>query len=284
MEYGDNIGKAILGWAEDDGYLQTRGREYTLPEGSPELWVATNPDLSPVEPYWGEVRPFVLAYTDECAVQLNMPFDTDPDSTFYRQAQEVMDVGDDLTPEERATAEFWLDNLRTTGTPAGHWVLIENQLVDQLDLTLNRAAEMYGMVGIVLADSFISCWSLKYQVLLLRPETYINEYISRRWRPYITTPMFPEYPSGHSTASSAAAEMLTFLFGTVAFTDESKVQFGMEPRSYTSFEQAASEAAISRLYGGIHYRAAIENGLDMGRCVAQRALDNIVMNQITQGE
>jgi membrane-associated phospholipid phosphatase len=143
---------------------------------------------------------------------------------------------------------------------------------------------MYGMVGMVLGDSFISCWSLKYQVNLLRPETYINEFISRRWRPFIQTPPFPEYPSGHSVVSAAAADMLTYLFGTVAFTDTAHEDEGQIPRSFTSFEAAANEAAISRLYGGIHYRSAIENGMRMGRCIVEHTLNNIIMRPVSQGE
>jgi hypothetical protein len=284
IQFGDDLAKALLEWADADNYRETRGLEYEFQTGYPFLWQATNPDLLPVEPFWGEVRPFALDYTEQCDVPLDMEFSAEADSTFYQQALEVMNTGDRLDRDQRATAAYWLDNLSETGTPAGHWVLIENQLVEQLDLTLDAAAQMYGMTNMALADAFTGCWALKYRVLLLRPETYIQEYISPRWRPYITTPMFPEYPSGHSVVSAAAAQMLTALFGQVAFTDTAKVQFGMPPRSYTSFDAAAQEAATSRLYGGIHFRAAIENGMDMGRCIADQLLNRIVMNQLLQGE
>lgn len=284
LQFGDDLAKALLEWADADGYRETRNREYEVPSGYPFLWQATNPDLRPVEPYWGEIRTFALSHIDVCDIDMRMEFSTEPESTFYQQALEVMTTGDRITREQRDIAEYWLDNLRQTGTPAGHWVLIENQMVEHLDLTLDLVAQMYGMTNMAMADAFTACWALKYRVLMLRPETYIQEYISPRWRPYITTPMFPEYPSGHSVVSAAAAEMLTYLFGQVAFTDTAKVQFGMAPRAYTSFDAAAQEAAISRLYGGIHYRAAIENGMDMGRCVTNHLLDHIVMNQVTQGE
>ena len=162
--------------------------------------------------------------------------------------------------------------------------MIENQLVDQLGLSLDRAAEMYGMVGITLADSFISCWSAKYQYNLLRPVSYIQSHIRRSWAPYIQTPPFPEYPSGHSVVSAAAADVLTSLLGPVAFTDTLHVADGEAPRHFTSFEAAANEAAISRLYGGIHYRSAIENGMRQGRCIADHLLRNIQLNPISQGE
>jgi membrane-associated phospholipid phosphatase len=196
----------------------------------------------------------------------------------------VHNIGSRLTREQREIAEWWVDTPGITGTPAGHWVLLQNQLVDDLDLNLLQAGEMYGMMGMVLADSFIAAWSLKYQINLLRPVTYIQEHISRRWQPYIETPPFPEYPSGHSVVSGAAADMLTFLFGGVAFTDRTNVVRGLPPRSFTTFESAAYEAAISRLYGGIHFRTAIENGLRMGECITATALDWVVMRPFSQGE
>jgi membrane-associated phospholipid phosphatase len=227
-----------------------------------------------------------LFYAEVCHVPLNMPFDTDLDSAFYAQANEVFEVGNSLTPEQQEIARFWFDPPNQTGLPAGHWVSIENQMVEQRDLNLEQTAGMYSLVGMALADSFISAWSLKYEVMLLRPETYIHEYIRDSWQPYIQTPPFPEYPSGHSVTSAAAAEVLTSLFGIVAFTDRTHVIYDHEPlvREFTSFEAAASEAAISRLYGGIHYRTAIENGMRQGRCVGQQVLENIQLGPIPQGE
>jgi membrane-associated phospholipid phosphatase len=145
---------------------------------------------------------------------------------------------------------------------------------------------MYLLVNGALADAFISGWSLKYEVNLIRPVTYIQLYQRRNWEPYIQTPPFPEYPSGHSVASGAAAEVLTTMFGQVAFIDRTPILNGHEnmQRSFTSFEAAASEAAISRMYGGIHYRAAIENGLRQGRCVGQSMLNNIRLRSIPQNE
>jgi hypothetical protein len=282
LEFGDELGAALNEWIASDGFADTRGVAYELPVGD-GLWTPTTEGTNPAEPYWGQIRPFALDYADRCAVEMNLEYSSDPDSTFYAQAMEVKEVGDNLTEEQQATARFWVDTPAITGTPAGHWVSIENQLVEQLDLPLDRAAEMYALVGMSLADAFISCWSLKYQVNLLRPETYIHANIRRSWQPYIQTPPFPEYPSGHSVVSAAAAEVLTGLFGTVAFTDATHVSRGEAPRWFTSFEAAATEAAISRLYGGIHYRLSIENGMRQGRCVGQRVLDNIQLNPIRQG-
>src|SRR5258708_39241550 len=188
---------------------------------------------------------------------------------------EVKTTRDNLTEEQKAIAKFWVDTPGITGTPAGHWVSIENQLVSQLHRRLDRAAAMYALVGVALGEAFISCWGLKYQITLIRPETYIKRSFRRSWAPYIQTPPFPEYPSGHSVASAAAAEVLTSLFGTVAFKDNTHKLHNMPPRYFTSFEAAANEAAISRLYGGIHYRPGIENGLRQGRCGGATAVSRI---------
>lgn len=284
VEYGQEIAQAIIDWKASDGYAETRGLTWDGPSWHPSYWVPTSDGQVAAEPYWGQIRPFGLEWADECLEPQNVYYDEDPESTFYQQALEVKNVGDDLTEEQRAIARWWVDSPALTGTPAGHWVMIENQMVDQLGLSLARASEMYAMVGITLADSFISCWSAKYQVNLLRPVSYIQSHIRRSWAPYIQTPPFPEYPSGHSVVSAAAADVLTSMLGVVAFTDTLHVPDGERPRHFTSFEAAANEAAISRLYGGIHYRSAIENGMRQGRCIAGHLLDNIQLNPIAQGE
>jgi hypothetical protein len=205
---------------------------------------------------------------------------------FYKQALEVMTTGQNLTPEQQEIARFWIDTPGESGTPSGHWVMLVSQLIEQQGLSLGRAAEAFAMNGISVMDSFISAWSLKYQTVLLRPVTYINRYINRRWRSFLETPNFPEYPSGHSVVSAAAAEVLTDYFGIVAFLDSSptRLGIGLSPRAFTSIEAAASEAAISRLYGGIHYRTGIENGMKQGRCIGEVITNRIRLRPVAQGE
>jgi hypothetical protein len=285
-EFGEELGKAIVDWAEDDNYLETRDMNptYEIPAGEPYMWELTSPDTRPAEPYWGQIRPFALDFADECAYPMNYEFSTDEDSPFYQQALEVYEIGNNLTQEQRDDVEWWIDTPGLTGAPAGHWIKIGTQMVEHLNLDLVRTAEMYSLLGIGVADAFISCWSMKYQVNLLRPVTYIQEYISRRWNSFVETPPFPEYPSGHSVVSGAAADVLTNLFGQVAFTDTANVNRGLAPHSFTSFEQAAREAADSRILGGIHFRAAVENGVRQGQCVTARIFDRIILNPIRQGE
>lgn len=284
VEFGESVGQAMLEWVATDNFAETRGMTWEMPTGDPSFWVPTRSNQRPVEPFWGQIRPFALYYADACAVHRNIDFSEEEGSTFYLQALEVKTTGDNLTNEQKDIARFWVDTPGETGTPAGHWMLLANQMVDVLDLKLERSAMMYALVGIAVGDSFISTWSYKYQDNLLRPETYIQEYIDPQWQPLIASPGFPEYPSGHSVVSGAASEVLTGMFGIVAFTDRSGQKHRLGERSFTSFEAAASEAAISRLYGGIHYRAAIENGLRQGRCIGRNVLDYVSLRPQPQGE
>jgi membrane-associated phospholipid phosphatase len=130
---------------------------------------------------------------------------------------------------------------------------------------LPATAEAFARTAVALADGFIGAWEEKYRSAVLRPETVINRWMDEGWQPLLQTPPFPEYPSGHSVISTAAAEVLTDLYGDGhAFTDSTEVPFGLPVRSFPSFRAAAREAAMSRLYAGIHYRHAIEAGAVQG--------------------
>ena len=150
-------------------------------------------------------------------------------------------------------------------SPGGHWVNITRLACQKVGVDFIQTAEAYACVSITLADAFISCWDEKYRSNVIRPETYINQYIDADWFPLLQTPPFPEYTSGHSVVSTAASIMLTNLFGeNFSFEDSSEVEFGLPVRHFPSFKYAAEEAAISRFYGGIHYMPSIKNGMDEG--------------------
>jgi hypothetical protein len=227
-----------------------------------------------------------MSYPEQCNEPIRLDFSTDPNSTFYKQAAEVLEASDHLTDAQREDARFWIDTPGITGAPSGHWMMIATQFAEQSDMKLDRAAEMYTLMGMAVADAFISAWDSKYKVNLVRPVTYINKFIRRNWAPYVQTPSFPEYPSGHSVGSGAAQEVLTTMFGQAAFVDRTPIINGHldVQHSFTSFEAAANQAAMSRMYGGIHYRAAIELGLRQGRCVGQAVLNNVRLRSVPQGE
>lgn len=283
ISYGEEVGKAILNWATADGYADMPPADQYEIETGDGLWQMTSPGMLPVEPFWGQVRPFMLNFADQCANYEVLAYNTDADSTIYQQAIEVMDTVDNLTPEQRDIALWWMDDPGDTGLPSGHWIEIASYILAEDDASLMLTAEVYGMLGPVVADSFIAAWSLKYQLNSIRPVTYINDHISPRWQPLIETPFFPDHPSAHSVVSQASAEILDFFFGTRAFVDRANEDRGLGVRQYLSFQQAAYEAGISRLYGGIHFRNGIERGWQMGNCIAQHALDQTIMRPFQQG-
>jgi hypothetical protein len=197
-----------------------------------------------------------------------LPYSTDSGSSFYADALEVHDVGNALTAEQQAIANFWSDGPNTI-TPPGHWISILTSALEREGSSLSTAAHAYMFLGIALSDAFVSCWRTKYEHNVLRPVSYIRANVpgAASWASYIGTPPFPEYTSGHSTSSGAASIVLTELFGEdYAFTDDTHV--GATPawpaRDFDSFEAAAAEATESRLFGGIHYRTANERGLATG--------------------
>jgi hypothetical protein len=272
---GRAIAAAVIEWSKTDGghegYLRNFPSDYIPPEG-PGLWVPTPPGFLPaLQPYWGSNRCMALPSAAACDPGPPPAFSTDDGSAFLAQAREVYDTVNQITPEQEAIALFWADDPGGTPTPPGHSVSILTQVLRARDATLADAAEAYARLGIAICDAFIACWRVKYVHNLIRPITYIRRHIDPAWGDPlpVTTPPFPEYTSGHSIQSAAAATVLTSLFGPVAFTDHSHDERGLAPRSFGSFDEFAEEAAISRLYGGIHYRAAIVRGLSQGRCVGE---------------
>ena len=276
---GQLVADAVFDWAATDGYATLNNCPFTPPRG-PGLWVPTPPAFAlPLQPCWGQLVPFVLSSGAECAPPPHPPYSEDPASQFFLDAKEVYDTVTALTPEQQTIAQYWADGPGATGTPAGHWIAIVGQLAATDNLSLVTAAEAYARVGIAVADSFIACWDTKYHYNLLRPVTYIRHLLAPAWLPLIGTPPFPEYTSGHSVQSGAAATVLTNMFGERAFIDTTRVDYGLvpplAPRSFNSFIEAANEAAISRLYGGIHFRPAIERGVEQGFCIGHTIIDRI---------
>lgn len=273
MARGVRVARHIFEWSKTDG-----GHEgflhnfppYTSPRGA-GLWEPTPPGFLPaLQPYWGSNRPFVLRSGAACSPDPPPAYSEAAGSSFYEEAYECYRAVTELTGEQEAIVRFWSDDPGTTATPPGHWISILTQVVRALDLPLSRAAEAYAKVGIAVADAFISCWNTKYRDNLLRPVTYIRRLIDPDWTPLLVTPPFPEYTSGHSVQSAAAARVLTDLLGPISFTDRTHESRGLPARSFASFTDAAREAAVSRMYGGIHFRAAIDRGLEQGFCVGSR--------------
>ena len=282
LAYGSSVADAVYAWSRSDGgdagYMHNVAADYVQPTGT-GLWQPTPPDYAPsLQPTWGDNRPLAPVGTQACAAPPPPEYSTDATSAFYREAREVYETVRRLTPEQEMIARYWSDDAGATATPPGHSLSIATQLLAGEESTLAQAALLYAKLGIALNDAFVTCWQTKYIYNVVRPITYIQAQIDPNWNEPeptdpVRTPNFPEYTSGHSVASRAAAEVLTEAFGdNFRFTDITHVDRGIAPRTYSSFYSAAAEAAISRLYGGIHYRSAIESGLAQGACVGRRVL------------
>ncbi len=282
VERSQNFGRALTAavsdWADGDGRNEIPNMGFPLTyelKPGPGYWRPTSTiaqQQAPLLPDWGQTRTFAMPMGATCDLPPPEDFSTDKDSVFYKQAQEVDDAFVHLTPEHKEVARFWSDDAMLSTTPPGHWIQIAFQISDRLNLPLDKRVDLLLRLGVVTADAFIGCWQTKYEYETVRPVTYIRANIDPNFTPILITPPFPEYPSGHSTQSAAAALVMTKFFGeNFAFEDSSHIEDGLPPRKFTSFEAAAEEAGISRLYGGIHFRAAIERGLDQGRCVGRYA-------------
>lgn len=289
VAYGEAVAQHILAWAGTDRYKESRSYPKFTVTDEPGRWQPTPPAyMDGIEPHWNAIRPFVLDSASQFMPPRPAPFSMDEGSDFYREVMAVYETGVEMDEEERAIASFWDCNpyvMHLQGhamfatkkiTPGGHWIGITAIANRQSGADLMQSAEAYARVAVALADAFISSWDEKYRSNLIRPETVINRYLDEAWQPLLQTPPFPEYTSGHSVISAAAAATLTDLYGEgFAFSDTSEVEYGLPARPFASFNEAAEEAAVSRLYGGIHYPMAIENGLDQGRGVGRLVIDRV---------
>lgn len=289
VAYGRELGAAISEWAKTDGYIERQAMPRHILTREPGTWMPTPPDYIPgIEPNWYMIRPFALDSATQYCPPPPTPFDSTKGSDFYQNAMEVYEAVNRADNEEAAIANFWDCNPNASHpsghaviftqkiTPGGHWISIAGIASKKENLSFEQICEAHALASIALHDAFISCWEAKYSNNVVRPVTYINRYIDADWRPLLQTPPFPDYTSGHSVISKAAAIVLTEVIGdSVAYNDTTEVRFGLPERYYNSFMEAANEASDSRLYGGIHYRPATQNGSMQGKKIGEYVLSSL---------
>jgi hypothetical protein len=295
--YGLEVFEHVAEWMNTDNYNQTRTMpQFSVNTENASRWQPTPPAyMQGIEPHWNKIRPFVIDSASQFKPSPPPPFSMEKESDFYKELEEVYTISNTITAkgddsEEVQIAKFWDCNPYvsvTRGhlmfatkkiTPGAHWMGITKIASRKTNSNFSKTLYAYTKASIAMADAFISCWDEKYRSNLVRPETLINENIDPNWKPILQTPPFPEYTSGHSVVSGAASVALTDIFGdNFDFDDDTEVPYGLPIRSFTSFKQAADEAAISRMYGGIHYRAAVEVGVKQGRELGQFVLDHLNM-------
>lgn len=289
LELGKSVASHVLAYASKDNYHQSRSFEKYTVSAEEGAWKPTPPAyMEGLEPHWAKMRPFVMDSSNQFVPERPSPFDIVPESDFYKEAEAVMLATNHITDEQREIAFFWDCNpykVNIKGhvmyaekkiTPGGHWMGIAGIAAKTKGLDWKQTAETFAITSLALFEGFLSCWDEKYRSVLIRPETYINQYMDEDWLPLLQTPPFPEYTSGHSVVSAAAAVVLTHLLGdNLAFVDSTEVVFGLPVRKFNSFQEAAEEAAISRFYGGIHYMPAIENGMKQGDAVGRLVIERV---------
>ncbi|NBR73025.1 MAG: phosphatase PAP2 family protein [Flavobacteriia bacterium] len=288
-EFVEAIGEAVLTYASQDGFLQLNNLKRYTPKRGPAYWQPTKPTyMAPIEPHWNTLKTFFLDRPDQFLTQVPATFDLDSASPFYAMTLEVKNVVDENHKEKNEIAAFWDCNpyaISQIGhlefglkkiSPGGHWMGIAGIACKKARFSLQKTIYTHTLLALTLHDSFVACWDEKYRSDRIRPETVINRYIDKTWTPLLQTPPFPEYVSGHSVVSTSSALILTQIFGdNFRFKDTTENEFGLKPRTFKSFNQAAEEASISRIYGGIHFMDAVTEGQWLGRQVGQFVLQAI---------
>ncbi|WP_245542577.1 vanadium-dependent haloperoxidase [Segetibacter koreensis] len=290
--YGAYVGNEILKYARADGYRNISDYPRYTPKQDEGCWYPTPPAFfSAVEPYFNKIRPFILDSISRFKPLLPTAFNKNKGTAFYNLMNDVYKTGNTLTGEQRRIASFWDCNpfaVQEDGhlqigikkiSPGAHWLLITGNACKRENISYEKSVFIHTVVAATLMDAFICCWDEKYRSNRIRPETAIRKYIDHGWTPLLQTPPFPEYLSGHSVISAASAEILKNFFGNnFSFTDSSELRFGIPPRHFQSFNQAALEAGVSRFYGGIHFMDAVDEGLGQGGKVGGFVIEKIKDN------
>jgi hypothetical protein len=287
--YAKAVSKKILAYAKSDRYNKISNFARYTPVDKEGCWYPTPPAFLPaVEPYFSTVRTFAL---DSCS-QFKAPpptaFSSGKKTAFYKMLLQNYNEGKPILEEQRVIAAFWDCNpfaIQDDGhlimskkkiSPGAHWMGITGIACEKAGKRFEEAMKIYTWVSVGLMDAFICCWDEKYRSNRIRPETAIRKYLDPQWTPVLQTPPFPEYLSGHSVISACSASILSHFFGNnFSYTDSVEVAYGLAPRSFTSFQQAAQEAAMSRFYGGIHFMDAIDNGMVVGGQVGKYIIQKI---------
>jgi hypothetical protein len=278
-DYGRQVAFAVYDWSATDtighqAEFFNYDRHYQIPDGMGTWQPCPDFPMPPLLPHGGSARTFYICPEDFPAKPLP-PYRTDPGSVYYEQALEIYSLSAPLSAANQRIAEFWSDDHHgVTFSPAGRWISITNQVLMSENPAPEQVLETWLKVTTSLNDAIVVAWNAKYQYLLERPQTFIRKVFDQGWEPLHHTPSHPSYPSGHATIGMAAAEVLTQSFGPdYAFTDRSHAgrhEFDGSPRHYRSFYEMARENALSRILLGVHFRMDGEEGLRLGKKVAEK--------------
>jgi len=286
IQYGHTVADSIIAWTKKDNYLKSRGLIRYVITNKPGDWQPTPLDYTQgMEPHWNSIRPLTLTSPSQFAPKEKLVYSISKKSLFYKTMMETYRIVKNLDTLKKATALYWDDNPNVSEnighlnyfihkiSPGGHWIMIAQQACMKKNVPVTKSSQVYTLTAIGIFDAFISCWDEKYRSNLIRPITIINRLVDRNWVPYLQTPPFPEFTSGHSALSNSAATILTALLGDdFVFTDKTEIPFGQGTRTFNSFYEAALQSSTSRVYGGIHYPETARISVLQGKAIGKYVL------------
>jgi hypothetical protein len=286
IKYGKLVADSIIAWSKKDKYFETRGMMRHVVSTKTGTWQPTpSAYASALEPNWCKIRPLALTSCSQFSPNEKLKYSSSKQSLFYKNVMQVYTIGKTLDSTKKEIALYWDDNPNVSMrdghmtyyvhkiSPGGHWLMINKQACTQKNVSAIKTSLAYTLTAIAIFDGFINCWDEKFKTNLVRPVTVINADIDENWEPFIQTPPFPEFTSGHAVISNAAAEVLTGLFGDkFSFTDSTEILFGLKSRKFSSFYAAAEESSMSRVYGGIHYPTTAAISKKQGRQIGAQVL------------
>lgn len=289
VDYGKQVADSIIAWIKKDNYLKSRGMVRYVISNAPGAWQPTPLDYAQgLEPHWNTIRPMTLQSPSQFSPKEKLVYSKSKKSIFYKTMMGVYNLVKNLDTAKKATALYWDDNPNVSNnighlnyfihkiSPGGHWLMIAQEACIKKGLGVTLSAQVYTLTSISIFDAFIGCWDEKYRTNLIRPITVINRDIDKNWVPFIQTPPFPEFTSGHSVISNSAATILTHFFGEdFEFTDEIEIPFGNSTRHFTSFYAAAYQSTYSRVYGGIHYPETARISIIQGKNIGNHVLKTL---------
>jgi hypothetical protein len=290
IDFGQSVAEAILMLRSTDGAMAAMHRSH--PDGSqPGEWRRTASG-EPMAPGWGDVTPWAMISGEQFDQGGPPPLNSPEYAAAYEevrmlgvkgtggQVHPMLQAAAMRTEEQSHLAMFWNPHV-----PA-KWNSLARDIARREKLSLAESARLFALLSVTLADAAISGWNMKYSHAFWRPETAIrlggedtNDLTvgDPAWESYLPAPAFPEYVSGHSLTCAAAATVLGRYLGTDAYTFELTTMGIPEPRAFNSFWQAAQEAGQSRIYGGIHFQFANEDGLVAGTELGHYVFDNFFL-------
>ncbi len=273
IKFGAAMATAVWEYSKTDGGHLAYNNNFSgtyIRKGGAAAWQPTGNQKTPLLPNWGNVRQFLEINKNQTFL-LPVPFSFEKESDFFKEANEIYLISASLNPEQKAIADFWNDENELLGA-AGHHLAVANTLATKEGLKLDKVAVFNLKFGLAMNDAVISSMRAKYNYNYMRPVTYIRQALNPGWSSLNLNSSSPDYTSIESTIAGIAATIMADQFGEEYVFEDNTYAGKKNKRAFKNFTDYASEASISQIYGGIHYRMSCKNGLLNGIEIAKNIL------------